>query len=248
MDWAAGHARPCWRWLLARTPTRAPSVAWFKTRKGRGYLKYDNDVARRAAHAELRAVLGDQAPVRREVRRAASPTSAAARRPTRQALQAEFAANLQAVIDVLHRDQALVDYLADRLVALGDSVPEEMPGLPSWATRAQSLQGRAAVRLPQLPGRPVRRARRHRRPTGQRLAKWGAWVNAFGAEEYGRPLFLACSADLAESTNITGFAKGYGDFPGYGWYERDEQPPRACCCRRRSPSSPTPACWPAWPP
>ena len=56
------------------------------------------------------------------------------------------------------------------------------------------------------------------------LAKWGAWVNAFGAKEYGRPLFLASSADLAESTNISGFGKGYGDFPGYGWYERKAHP------------------------
>jgi len=28
------------------------------------------------------------------------------------------------------------------------------------------------------------------------------------------------SADLAASTNISGFAEKYGDFPGYGWYER----------------------------
>ena len=52
------------------------------------------------------------------------------------------------------------------------------------------------------------------------FAKWGAWVNAFGAREYGRPLFLVASADLAGSTNISGFAERYGDFPGYGWYER----------------------------
>jgi transketolase len=49
-------------------------------------------------------------------------------------------------------------------------------------------------------------------------------VNAFGAKEYGRPLFLAASADLAESTNIVGFAQAYGDFPGYGWYERYTNP------------------------
>ena len=34
------------------------------------------------------------------------------------------------------------------------------------------------------------------------LKKWGAWVNAFGAKEYGRSLFLVSSADLAGSTNI----------------------------------------------
>jgi len=31
---------------------------------------------------------------------------------------------------------------------------------------------------------------------------------------------LVSSADLAGSTNISGFATDYGDFEGYGWYER----------------------------
>ena len=52
------------------------------------------------------------------------------------------------------------------------------------------------------------------------LAKWGAWVNSFGAREYGRPVFLASSADLAGSTNIAGFGDGRDGFDGYGWYER----------------------------
>ncbi len=43
-------------------------------------------------------------------------------------------------------------------------------------------------------------------------------MNAFGAREYQRPVFLACSADLAGSTNIAGFAQPYGDFKGYGWF------------------------------
>ena len=40
----------------------------------------------------------------------------------------------------------------------------------------------------------------------------------------GRPLVLACSADLAESTNISGFAKDFGGIKGFGWYERDKNP------------------------
>ena len=58
-------------------------------------------------------------------------------------------------------------------------------------------------------------------PNRAALDQWGAWVNAFGAEHYGRPLFLISSADLAGSTNIAGFANGYGDFKGYGWYGLD---------------------------
>jgi transketolase len=134
------------------------------------------------------------------------------------ALRAEFEANLKAVIDVLHRDQALVDYLADTLVALGDSVPEEIPtfklgqkGNPFQDERLYDYRNYPAD-VYVKPGTAV--------PNRAALAKWGAWVNAFGAKEYGRPLFIVCSADLAGSTNISGFAEKYGDFPGYGWYER----------------------------
>jgi transketolase len=52
------------------------------------------------------------------------------------------------------------------------------------------------------------------------LGDWGAWINSFGAQEYGRPLFIASSADLAGSTNISGFAQGKNGFEGYGWYGR----------------------------
>jgi transketolase len=39
-----------------------------------------------------------------------------------------------------------------------------------------------------------------------------------------RPLFLAASADLADSTNISGFAKDSGEVKGFGWYERAKNP------------------------
>ena len=61
-------------------------------------------------------------------------------------------------------------------------------------------------------------------PNRAALGAWGSWVNAFARAEYGRPLFIVCSADLAESTNIAGFGKDWGDLPGWGWYERDANP------------------------
>jgi len=35
---------------------------------------------------------------------------------------------------------------------------------------------------------------------------------------------MAVSADVADSTNISGFAKGFGDFDGWGWYQRETNP------------------------
>jgi transketolase len=61
-------------------------------------------------------------------------------------------------------------------------------------------------------------------PNRAALGKWGAWINTFARKEYGRPLFLVCSADLADSTNISGFAKEFDGVEGWGWYQRDKNP------------------------
>lgn len=203
--------------VQGENPTAAPGMVWLKTRKGRDYLKYDAP-SHGVPHAINSSIFWDTKRPFAEKYGAEFVNFGGAAPTDPQALQAEFRANLKAVIEVLHRDQALVDYLADTLVKLGEQVPEEIP----------------ALRLGQC-GNPFKDERlfdyRHypqdlyAKP-GEKVAnrvalgKWGAWVNAFSAQEYGRPVFMACSADLAESTNISGFAKGYGDFPGYGWYER----------------------------
>ncbi len=137
------------------------------------------------------------------------------------AVAAEFEANLKAVVSVLQQDQTLVDYLADRLTELGDSVPEAIPTFRLGEASPYSDERLFDYRnypadIYVAPGASV--------ANRAALAKWGAWINAFGAKEYGRPIFLAASADLAASTNISGFAEKYGDFPGYGWYERPGAP------------------------
>ena len=56
------------------------------------------------------------------------------------------------------------------------------------------------------------------------LAKFGAWINSVTQKKYGRPLFLVMSADLADSTNISGFSKPWKDVPGLGMYDRNTNP------------------------
>jgi len=203
--------------LYSENPGRAPSMAWLKTRKGRGYLKYDN-ASHGAPHAmnselfwQTKREFADKYDVQFANFGGKAPGDA-------KAVRAEFEANLKVVMGVLARDQALVDYLADRLVELGDSVPEEIPsfalgkrGTPFQDERLYDFNAYPAE-LYVKPGTSV--------ANRAALSKWGAWVNAFGAREYGRPLFLAASADLADSTNISGFGKAHAEFPGYGWYER----------------------------
>jgi transketolase len=202
-------------------PGRVPSVTWLKTRKGRGYLKYDN-ASHGAPHKMNSSLFWDTKKEFVEKYDASFANFGGPAPADPEAQGAEFAANLRAVIDVLRRDQALVDYLADRLVALGESVPETIPafrlgvrGIPFADERLYDYRNYPAD-LYVKPGTAV--------ANRVALGKWGAWVNAFGAAEYGRPVFVACSADLAESTNVSGFGKSYGDFPGYGWYHRSGNP------------------------
>ena len=232
-DWFASHG---WRvfgtesgseWgpvtgaLLAMTmtenPDRTPGVTWLKTRKGREYLKYDN-----ASHGSPHAMDSDIFwQTKRPFAEKYGVTFAnfGGKAPAdADAQRAEFEANLSVVIDVLRRDQGLVDYLADTLVAIGDSVPDDLPtfrlstrGNPFLDERLYDYENYPAD-LYAAPGTHI--------ANRVGLRTWSAWANSFGAQEYGQPLFMAASADLAGSTNIAGFAENYGDFPGYGWYER----------------------------
>lgn len=204
------------RMLQAEFEDDKPRAAWFKTRKGRSYLKYDN-FSHGSPHAMNSTIFWDTKKpfVEKYGVEFVNYYGEAPTDPVK--IREEFAANLKVVADVLREDSGLVDYLADRLVEIGDSVPEEMSGVfISDGSRTPFTDDRLydyenyPEDLYQKPGAQA--------PNRAALKKWGAWVNALGAKEYGRPVFLASSADLAGSTNIAGFAEGYGDFEGYGWY------------------------------
>ncbi len=198
-------------------PSHAPGIAWFKTRKGRDYLKYDN--ASHGSPHRMNSELFWKARKTFAEKYGAKFTNVDGAPPTGAAeLQSEFKANLRAMIDVRRADDDLVTYLSDRLVELGESVPSEIPafklgkkGLPFDDPALYDFRN-YPDELYVKPG--TRAANRNA------LARWGAWVNAYTARKYDRPVVIAASADLAGSTNLTGFADGFGDFPGYGWFER----------------------------
>ncbi|MBI2939649.1 MAG: transketolase [Chloroflexi bacterium] len=199
-------------------PNRVPSIAWVKTRKGRGYGVYDNKShgVPHPMNSELFWKTKQEFAARYGVT-FAGMGEPAPKDP--QALAGQFAANLKVVADALRADEGLVDYIADTLVELGDSVPQEIPALRIGTTRNPWKDSRLYdyERYPRdlfvAPGtRVANRAG---------LAKFGAWINAFGREHYGRALFIASSADLADSTNISGFAAKFGEVAGWGRYNRE---------------------------
>jgi transketolase len=217
-------------------PGSVPSVAWFKTRKGRGYGKYDNK-SHGTPHPMnspefwlVRRGFMDKYGVGYEGVDELAP-------PDSEARDAQARANFTVAMSVLRRDPELVTWLSDRLLEIAASVPDRVDGmnldLPAMGeggvASAAPRNGRDVFRDPRLldaRSYPPEMWRKpgDKQPNRAALATWGAWVNAFARREYGRPLFIGASADLADSTNLSGFAKDFGDIQGWGWYERNENP------------------------
>ena len=102
---------------------RVPTMAWFVTQKGRGYGKVDA-----ASHGTawpmnapqfwaVRQEFMDRYGVAYEGVDSPAPADAAA-------VQAQAQANLRVAMSVLRRDDDLVTWLSDRLLAIAGTVPE----------------------------------------------------------------------------------------------------------------------------
>jgi len=197
----------------------APAMAWFKTRKGRGYGVYDNK-SHGAAHKfnspvywQTKQEFTDKYGIKFEGMGETGPDTWEERRE-----QARI--NMERALQVFDQDSELLDYVADRLVELGEGVREDCDRV--WIDTVKNPCKDPVLgdlnALPQdlfvKPGEVA--------PNRGGFSKYAAYVNAYTSKNYGRPLFLATSADLADSTNISGFGKAFGDFPGYGFYNRKD--------------------------
>ena len=100
---------------------------------------------------------------------------------------------------MLRDNGAAVEYLADRLVELGESVPREVTGCkldPARNPLADPALTDYANYPPEIFVAPGTKA-----PNRKGLASRGAWINASRQQHYGPPRFLSTAAELAASTN-----------------------------------------------
>jgi len=219
MEWG-----PVTRTVLEATrgeaPGGRPTMVWVRTRKGRGYGKYDykshgTPWPRHSPEfwANRRAFMDKYGVVYQGVDQPA-PEDEAAR-------EAQARANFEIALSVMARDEKLVRYLSDRLAEVAQSIPDRTPGFRLGGKTGEIF---ADPRIYDARAYPASLWKKpgDKQPNRAALAAWGAWVNTFAKREYGRPLFIACSADLAESTNIAGFMKDFEGTPGWGWYKRGE--------------------------
>jgi transketolase len=203
-------------------PGHVPSMAWFVTRKGRGYGKVDA-----ASHGSAWPMNAEQFwTVRKDFMARYGVTYEGVDTPAPadpEVVAAQAEANLRIAMSVLHRDDDLVTWLSDRLLAIASTVPDDVKGFRLGGPAADAFADRRFFDVSSYPDsmwkKPGEKA-----PNRAGLAKWGSYVNALALQDYGRPLFIATSADLAESTNIAGFAADFDGMPGTGWYERAQNP------------------------
>jgi transketolase len=200
-------------------PAGVPSAAWFRTRKGRGYGKYDNK-----SHGTPWPMNAPEFwAVRREFmeRHGVTYDGVDEPAPADPAARTEQSRhNLEVAIGVLRSHPEVVDAISDRLVEVAGLVPEQVDGFNLGGRGAEIFDDPRFTDVSAYPD-SFWKAPGEKVANRAAFASWGAWVNSIAKADYDRPLFIVCSADLAESTNIAGFAKGHGDLPGWGWYNRD---------------------------
>jgi len=198
-----------------------PTLVWFRTRKGRGYGKYDHH-SHGSPHKmnspefwETKVAYQETHDLRFEGFGEGPPKD-------QPAIEAQAAANFGIALSVLKKDDELRTYLADRLVEIGESVPRKPKGIVINPSKSPWKDARWTDPSGYPPEMWVPAGTKA--PNRQSLATWGSWVNSLAKRDYGRPLFIAMSADLAESTNIAGFAKNWEQVANFGVYDRRENP------------------------
>jgi len=205
------------RLLSDKNDKNIPKLLWVKTRKGRGYYKYDN-ASHGAAHKRnsedfwhTKKDFAKKYGVEFEHMDKGDDGYDKAKR--------QMADSLETVMSLFEKEEGLLDYLAETLINLGESVPEEKEGLTPFDKNP--LDDEKLFDYENYPEGLFRQAG-EKVPNSQGLYDFGSYINTYCQEKYGRPLVLACSADLAGSTKIAGFMKGYGDAEDFGMYHKED--------------------------
>ncbi len=191
-----------------------PNAGWFKTRKGYEYGIYDNKShgTPHKANSEIFWKTREKFIQKYHVDFVGYGEAV----PDHGEFIRQTEENLKIVLDVVLKNEKLVKHLTDRIIEIAESVPKNGIKLNSKVFEDKELFDYRKYPKEIFFSAGSEVANRNA------LKTWGAWINAQSAKKYGRPLFLAASADLAKSTNISGFAEPFGNFEGYGWYNKEK--------------------------
>ena len=204
--------------IVGNSDSAIPKMIFAKSRKGRGYHKFDEKShgAPHKRNSELFWKTKEDFALKYEIDFSNFGEEAAS---SREMQVAQGSSYLETVFSVLHNNQELVDYLADRLVELGDSVPDQIDSCK--IQQDNPLDDKELFNFSNYPS-DIFADPGDKVPNRVGFSKVASWLNSHSRKKYNRPLFVAMSADLADSTNISGFSKGWGDMEDMGMYSKED--------------------------
>lgn len=196
-----------------------PHCTWFRTVKGRGYgvTGYKSHGAAHKPNSELfwetKREFQEKYGLEFEGFGQPQPES-------HEEFKVQTTNAIQKVLSLLD-EKDYCEALANRLVTIAESVPEEIEGVH---TNGLSLSSVPEFATPESLPDSLFFKPGEKQPNRIGFSKVAAWINSVARKHWDRPLVLAASADLADSTNISGFAHDWEDSAGFGWYEKAQNP------------------------
>ena len=205
-----------YRLLIEKSDPNIPKVIYSKTTKGRGYHKIDY-ASHGAAHKRNSELFWQTKKDFSQKYNVDFHNFGEQEVKLKEGQVEQAISYFDSVFSVMSSNQGLVDYLADTLISLGESVPSNIDDCK--VTVKNPSEDKKIFDVNSLPDdlfvSPGEKA-----PNRVGFSKYASYINTLSINKYGRPLVIAMSADLADSTNISGFAKEYGGSKDMGLYDK----------------------------
>ena len=203
--------------LIENADPKIPKVVYGRTTKGRGYHKIDY-ASHGAAHKRNSELFWKTKQDFANKYNVDFFNFGSEEADSKEGQEEQARSYFESIFSVLRSNQGLVKYLSDTLVSIGDSVPEQISSCK--ITINNPAKDKNLFDIKSLPKdlfvKPGEKA-----PNRVGFSKYASYINTYSIKQYGRPLVIAMSADLADSTNVSGFAKGYGGSDDLGFFDKD---------------------------
>jgi len=203
--------------LIENADPKIPKVVYGRTTKGRGYHKIDY-ASHGAAHKRNSELFWKTKQDFANKYNVDFFNFGSEEADSKEGQEEQARSYFESIFSVLRSNQGLVKYLSDTLVSIGDSVPEQISNCK--ITINNPAKDKNLFDIKSLPKdlfvKPGEKA-----PNRVGFSKYASYINTYSIKKYGRPLVIAMSADLADSTNVSGFAKGYDGADDLGFFDKD---------------------------
>ena len=191
-----------------------PKAIWVKTRKGRGYLKYDSS-SHGSPHKRNSIEFWDTKKEFAQKYNVDFKYMDQVSLDDEHDNKSQMKETLETVLSLYQTIPGLVDYVADRLIEIAESIDKNDDIKNKFQNNP--FQDKVLYDFKNYPDNLFKKPGEIA-PNRAAFGDFGSWINSYVYKNYKRPLALVCSADLAGSTNIAGFSKGWMDSDDFGMY------------------------------